>query len=219
MASEHSPSIKSLILVPSLITLAVTVLRLVGELNDWPSALFAKQAGGAGAIIGIVWLIFLFGFYFGLKLARSGPAPRAGAAIGQTLLALGVVLVPVLIVSRVLKLGPTVVLPTAIVLGLFASWIAWRAWPALGRTLLAYGLAARIPVIIVMLIAMLQNWGTHYDVVPPGYPVDTPTLAKWFQIGVVPQLFIWVSPFTIVLGALCGAIALLFARTRQPVTA
>ena len=43
------------------------------------------------------------------------------------------------------------------------------AWPALGRTLLAYGLAARIPVALLMLVAMLGNWGTHYDA-RPSYP-------------------------------------------------
>ena len=45
------------------------------------------------------------------------------------------------------------------------------AWPALGRTLLAYGLAARIPVALLMLVAMLGNWGTHYDA-RPSYPPD-----------------------------------------------
>ena len=43
------------------------------------------------------------------------------------------------------------------------------AWPALGRTLLASGLAARIPVALLMLVAMLGNWGTHYDA-RPSYP-------------------------------------------------
>ncbi len=40
------------------------------------------------------------------------------------------------------------------------------AWPALGRTLLASGLAARIPVASPMFVAMLGNWGTHYDARP-----------------------------------------------------
>ena len=53
------------------------------------------------------------------------------------------------------------------VASLVALFIAMRGWPALGRVLVAYGLAARIPVIIVMLVAMLGNWGTHYDAAPP----------------------------------------------------
>jgi len=91
---------------------------------------------------------------------------------------------------------------------------AISAWPLLGRTLLAYGLAARIPVILVMLVAMLQNWGTHYDVPPPNFPAGVPVMAKWFQIGVMPQLFLWI-PYTILSGALLGGIALLAAGKKD----
>ncbi len=42
-------SIKKLILVPALITLAVTLLRLTGELMHWSKALFNPAAGGGGA--------------------------------------------------------------------------------------------------------------------------------------------------------------------------
>jgi hypothetical protein len=38
-------------------------------------------------------------------------------------------------------------------------------WPALFRVLLAYGLASRLVVTLVMLFAMLGDWGTHYDYV------------------------------------------------------
>ena len=40
MTSREAPSVSSLILVPSLITLGVTLLRLVGELNNWAPSLF-----------------------------------------------------------------------------------------------------------------------------------------------------------------------------------
>ena len=42
---------------------------------------------------------------------------------------------------------------------------------SLGRTLLAYGLAARIPVAGIMFLAMMGRWGTHYDYVgmPPEF--------------------------------------------------
>ena len=42
-------SIKKLILVPALITLAVTLLRLTGELMHWSKALFNPAAGGGGS--------------------------------------------------------------------------------------------------------------------------------------------------------------------------
>src|SRR5262249_28760869 len=62
-----------------------------------------------------------------------------------------------------------------------AAWIATllqrSAWPALFKTLIAYAFAARIPVALVMLIAMRGNWGTHYDVPPtPDFPIT-----QWFM--------------------------------------
>ncbi len=87
-----------------------------------------------------------------------------------------------------------------------ATFVALRGWPELGRVLLAYGLAARIPVAIVMLIAIFGNWGTHYDVPPSvDFPQMAP-LAKWFWIGLLPQVTIWIA-FTIVVRMLLGLIA------------
>ena len=86
------------------------------------------------------------------------------------------------------------------------------AWPALGRILLAYGLAARIPVALLMLVAMLGNWGTHYDA-RPSYPPQMSTLAWWVTLGLVPQLFFWIW-YTIGFGALFGIVAAAIARRR-----
>ena len=83
--------------------------------------------------------------------------------------------------------------------------VAFLAWPALGRVLLAYGLAARIPVVLVMLAAILGNWGTHYDVPPPGAP-EMSGLWKWAVIGLLPQLTIWLW-FTSVVGGIFGIVA------------
>ena len=84
--------------------------------------------------------------------------------------------------------------------------VGLRAWPALGRTLLAYAFAARVPVVLVMLAAILGNWGTHYDVPPsPEFPAMAP-LAKWFAIGVLPQMTIWIW-FTVAVGSLVGIVA------------
>ena len=48
-------SIRRLIMVPAVITLAVTLLRLVGELQHWSPRFFSREAGGAFALVGIVW--------------------------------------------------------------------------------------------------------------------------------------------------------------------
>src|SRR5438093_1058753 len=75
-------SISSLILWPSVITLAITVLRLVGELQHWSPRFFNPEPGGGGALVGISWLPLIFGIYFALKLAGAGEGPAsAGRAI------------------------------------------------------------------------------------------------------------------------------------------
>ncbi len=59
--SSSGLNVKKLIMVPALIALAITMVRLVGELGSGPAALFSSDAGGGGALIGIVWLIPIFG--------------------------------------------------------------------------------------------------------------------------------------------------------------
>lgn len=91
MSQENPISIGKLILIPALITLGVSILRLVGELQNWPTLLFSREAGGGGAIVGISWLPIFFGIYFALKLAGAGAGPASlGKAFGFT--ALGLVL-------------------------------------------------------------------------------------------------------------------------------
>jgi hypothetical protein len=215
----NAVAIKKLIVVPAVITLAVTLLRLLGELMRWSTTLFNPAPGGGGAIVGIAWLVPVFGVYFALKLAAAGERPSgAGPAIGYPLL--GFALLPAAGFAAT-KLGaPPNSLPlfaVFVVISILGALVAFRGWPALGRTLLAYGLAARIPVAIVMLLAMLGNWGTHYDAPPPGFP-DMGPLSKWLLIGALPQLTIWIW-FTMAVGALFGGIALAVrSRAGRPAT-
>jgi hypothetical protein len=206
--------VRKLILVPAAITLAVTLLRLVGELQGWSRALFNPEAGGGGAIVGIAWLVPIFGAWFGWQLARAGERPdRVGRAIGIKLLAFAII--PVAGFAASSAGIPQQSLTTLYIFcaaAIAAVFVAMRAWPALGRTLLAYGLAARIPVVVVMLVAMLANWGTHYDVAPPDFPAMG-TLAKWFTIGLLPQLTVWIA-YTVVIGGLFGIVAGAIAARR-----
>lgn len=209
-----------MIFVPALITLAVTLLRLIGELQNWSPSLFNRSAGGGGAAVGIVWLIPIFGIYFALKLAARGDGPSsAGKALGMAFLAFAI---NVAVVAGVFAVKMPFVAQAAVFA--LSCWIctvwAIRAWPALGKTLLAYGLAARIPVAVVALVAMLGNWGTHYDVAPPDNPeVATMGLfAKWFWIGLLPQMTAWVF-LTVVAGMIFGSLAALIARKRSLATA
>jgi hypothetical protein len=201
--------VSRLILVPAVITLAVTLLRLAGELMGGSNQLFNRAAGGGGALIGIVWLVPIFGFWFGWRLTRSGEGPASvGRTAGYALLAT--------VVGALLSAGGGFIggpaTPVLFVLGAVATFlIVRRAWPALSRVLLAYALAARIPVALVMLAAIYGNWGTHYDVLPPGFDPTIGPFMRWVLIGLVPQLTVWVG-FTLGVGTLLGAAGAALAR-------
>jgi len=213
--SQEANRMGKLILVPAVITLAVTLLRLVGELQGWSPLFFNREAGGGGALVGISWLVPVFGAWFGWKLARAGSGPGGiGRALGLALLALALVPALGFVMEKAgMNQQNLATLSVFVVASIVALVIGFKAWPALGRTLFGYGLAARVPVVIVMLVAMLANWGTHYDVAPsPDFPAMG-TLAKWFWIGLLPQLTIWMA-FTVVIGGLFGIGAAAIARRR-----
>ena len=213
--SNSRISITQLIFVPSLITLAVTLLRLVGELQNWPSVLFSREAGGGGSIIGITWLALVFGVYFALKLMRAGETPPgAGRVIGYAFLGLVVTFV-----GGYLGFGWNVQFPGKLIIGLVliavGGLLPFLGWKMLAKVLLAYGYAARIPVLIVMYFAMRGGWGTHYDAVPPDFPGDLSFWDKFIQLAVVPQMVMWIA-FTIIMGSLFGGIAIALARRSRP---
>ena len=214
MSQDASPRIGRMVLGPALITLAVTLLRLAGELQGWSPRLFSREPGGGGALVGISWLVPVFGAWFGWKLAASGERPAsAWRALGLTVLALAVLPASGFAAMKLgFKPQSFTTLGIYAVVSVAALLLALYAWPALGRTLLVYGLAARIPVVLVMLAAILGNWGTHYDVMPPGVP-EMHGLTKWLVIGVLPQLTVWLW-FTSVIGGLFGIAAAALARPR-----
>lgn len=148
-----TPTIRSLILPPALITLAVTLLRLASELGGAPAWLASNEAGGPGALLGITWLPLFFGPWFALKLRPH----FQGAALRRQLL----------------------------------------------RTLLAYGQAARIPVVILTLFALFGEWGTHYE----KFPFEVGMAGK---IGVTffAQLVFWAGAWTCGVGGLAAWLTL-----------
>ncbi|HSB10026.1 MAG TPA: hypothetical protein VLM38_11125 [Blastocatellia bacterium] len=212
ISSGGRPSTLQLITVPALITLAITVLRLVGERQGWSRLWFNPDAGGGLAPIGIVWLVPIFGFYFAMKLANSGEAPASAGRVAMFAL-LGIVVTVIGFVGAFAVSTPGMPLAQLFVgiASILAAVIQRKAWPALFKTLLAYGLAARIPVTIIMFFAIKGHWGTHYDGPPPGFPADITWFPKFILIGVIPQLFFWVA-FTVVFGSLFGAIAVAMAN-------
>lgn len=202
-----SPSeIRRLVRMPAIVTLGVTLLRFVGELMHWSERFFSRAAGGGGAIVGIGWLMPVFGIYFARKLVRRGHRPQsAGRAVGLACLGLGVV-VALGFAAGALGSSPTAQIFWVSIAAVIGAAIAYRGWRELGQTLLAYGLAARIPVAAIMLVAILASFGTHYELGRPDMaPIESPLL-RWIVIGLVPQMGFWI-PATIIFGSIAGAIA------------
>ncbi len=221
--SIDATSVRKLVFWPAVVTLAITLLRLTGELLHWSPTLFNPAAGGGGALVGISWLPPLFGILFAVQLVRAGHGPVGGGrAIGRALLGLVATVAVVMGASALGFIGQgqfsllgLVLFTLAIAIG---AVVAWSGWPALGRTLLVYAFAARVPVALVMLVAMLGNWGTHYDVAPPGFP-EMGVFSKWLFIGALPQLTTWIA-FTVLTGALTGSITgAIVSRRRAPAPA
>ena len=82
----------------------------------------------------------------------------------------------------------------------------------MAKTELAYGVAARVPVAVVMLVAMIAQWGTHYELGPPGLP-PMGVVATWLSVGLFPQMVFWIG-FTVLVGSMFGTLALLAVRSQ-----
>ena len=209
--SETKSTITRIIMYPAIITLAITLVRLIGELLHGPAALFSRAEGGGGAIVGITWLPFIFGPYFAIKLFDRNLKP---SSFVKTML-FAIVGFLVLGFGAYLAFTPTFTFTGHLALGLIlmvaAGAIQYIPWRELAQTLIAYAFLARAPVAIVMFFAMLGHWGTHYDAVPPPYD-QLPFLTKYLYLAVAPQLIMWVV-YTMTIGALFGGIyAAIFRR-------
>lgn len=209
-----------LIAAPAAITLAMTLLRLAGELRHWSAKWFTTDTGGivpqgVSWVFGITWLAAIFGAYFAGKLVKAGRGPRSigRAAIFASLgVALFLVFSPVVsLIHMYFNISfPRILIP------IWLFWVAagtlqYFGWPELFKTLLVYAYAARIPVAVVMFPAMLGNWSTHYDYVgmPPQFSMDL--VPRFLWLAFFPQLFAWVG-FTITLGSVCGLIVAAILR-------
>lgn len=207
-----------LVLGPFLISVALTLVRLAGELGHGCDRWFQRAAGGifpsgVGWILGISWLPVLFGPYFLDRLTKTQSAPS------RRVLAFGVLGAALVLFGYWLVL-PLVPLPfpriLLVVWAVMASGALLQAlgWHPLFQTLLVYGLASRAVVALVMLFAMIGNWGTHYDYVGMGPRFQMPLLPRFLWLAFFPQLVFWVG-FTVILGSLAAGIYGLVAQTRR----
>jgi hypothetical protein len=221
--SDHPPRVHRLVLVPALITLVITVLRLVGQILGWNPTVFGRpEAGGSGALLGISWLIFLFGLWFGFRLQRGGAGPRSkGRALVVSLLAVGVLvggmqgLQALELVSIPDAEHPGEPRGMAWLIGLLvvAALVSALAWGRAALTLFVYGLLARIPVAIVTVIAFGQpSWNTHYTQIPKFFTNIADADRAMFLL--MPQATFWPA-LTVVMGTAMACLGALFAGGRR----
>lgn len=222
MTNDNRVSITRLIAIPALITLAVTFLRLVGELKQWGMPWFGSEAGGQGAIVGISWLPLIFGPYFAFRLIKTGNGFQSGK---RAWIYLGLAFVVVMASGAFLSFVEAKQMRALGIIGfagmLVAAFVPRIGWRAFGQTLIAYAFAARVPVLIVMFVSMRANggagWGTHYDAVDPDM-VHLPFAQKFFYDAFLPQMFFWIA-WTVIIGTLAGLIAVAFARRSKTTSA
>jgi hypothetical protein len=212
---NDSPSTFRLILWPSVITLAVSLARLVGEKQGW----ITEQSGGAMHPLGIFWLVLAFGAWFGWQHARAGALPRvrrawlwalvAGLAIFGTI---GWRMQPMMNAERseeTFALLRTAVL-TVVVVASAGAVAMFVVWPQFARTLLLYGLIARATVVAITWFVKVQDWHLHYvKFGPPG--IERESMQDTVVSASIAQFGMWL-PITIVVGTLIGS---LFARGGQ----
>lgn len=120
--------------------------------------------------------------------------------------------------------GPGALLGIAWLPLLFGPWFATRireatatnraVWKPLAKTMLLYGLLARLPVALLTIPAVLGHWGTHYDAFPPGM-ADASPLAK-IGAGFLAQIGFWACIWTVLTGTLAGMLFVAL-RNRQRV--
>lgn len=203
-----TPTLFRLLLLPSVLTLLVSIARLVSEVQG----LGTTQSGGAGFWLGISWLAPVFGGWFGWRLARGGSAPTLSRAWLWALVALlAIVGTAVWQFSQIDRTDRTdaamaplrSVVLTIVAVAIPMALLQFAVWRRLATALLLYGLIARATVVALTWLAKSQGWDTHYQKFGPGgIEVD---MERTLVSATIAQLGFWV-PFTIVTGTLVGCL-------------
>lgn len=222
--SDKQPGLLSLILIPAIVTLCVSVVRLVGELQGWDPVFFGKDAPGtenaSPGYVGIAWMVPLFGIYFGARLRRTTGQPQHAGKAALTFLIAAVVLIGGFAACILLDL---VSMPNAeepgeprglvYAMSCIAAAIVVMLLGAgrLAVVLLVYGLLARLPIVAITWLAIDSEWDTHHVKLPVGTVLPEGTDA--FTFLATPQLTFWIA-FTMLFGGLFGCLgAALFKKS------
>jgi hypothetical protein len=206
---------------PFAISVVVTLLRLAGELTHVSERWFQRSTGGilpsgVGWLLGISWLPVIFGPYFLRRLRETSVrAPARRVFLFAVVGAVFVLLSSRFVLPRLPLPFPRILL---LVWTVMASGAALQAmgWLPLFRVLLAYGLASRCVVTLVMLLAMTSNWGTHYDYFGMPAEFQMPLVPRFLWLAFFPQLVFWVGD-TVILGSLSAGLYGVLSGQREEV--
>src|SRR5690606_31087414 len=157
--------------------------------------------------------IFVFGFWFGLRMQRSG----AGVANPNRTLLMAVVAVAAALASVAICTQLELIsMPTKEAPGEFhgivyfmgslglGSLLAFVAWPRMAITMLVYAILARVPVIVITWLAVRGEWNTHHAKLPAEFVL--PADADIMSVLITPQMTFW-PMLTVIFGTLCAAVA------------
>lgn len=213
-AAPRGAGVAGPVLIAAVLSLAIVVLRLYGELNIWDPKYFSTEAGGGQSLLGITWLVPLFGFWFGRRLAQGGHRPKStGLALAMCVAGAALAAAIGWVSFGTELLGPAddlvtkvnVFFPATAVCGLLLL-VAWpRAWTVLA----IYGVLARIPVIVIQYLAFARGWHTHFNAADKKHPMDDATLNHLLLLA---QGLLWPFGFTVLVGGLFATIGALTVR-------
>jgi hypothetical protein len=204
---NNRPTTLRLLFWPLLLTLLLSIGRLVGEVQGSLGA----ASGGAGSPFGITWLLFVFGGWFGFRLRAQGSRPM----MQPTWLWWGLLLaVPVgaffwftrgvdlMGKDAATEANVKQLVTTLAIIAPPTAGLCFAVWPRLAWTLFCYGLGARLIVLGITALAKHMAWDTHYTKFgPAGFEYD---FATTMTNAAVAQFGIWV-PITMLAGGFVGS--------------
>jgi hypothetical protein len=204
MADSSQPRLLPVVLIAAALTFLVTVVRLVGEWNGWDPQWFSTAAGSPLNPLGIVWLVPVFGFWFGRRAAKAHGRPPFLAAFGVPSFGLVALLGAAGYIGSQLEGQPLrEALQYVVYGGPAVAVLALFAWPRVFLANLGYGILARLPVMLVQYLDIQQGWQTHFGKVHPKLPALSADDRLWLLTQA--QATLWV-PFTILLGGAAAAV-------------
>lgn len=211
MSEGNKSGVFLAIVIATLLSLIVTGVRLVGELQGWAPSVFNRAAGGGGSWLGITWLVPLFGFWFGRSLAKGGSRPGStGRAILLPIVGMAIVAGMFWYFSPGAGEGGQDATLSAdewrtrilVMMGIAAAagLTMLAAWPRAWFMLVVYGYLARLPVAAIQYFAIDKGWDTHFAKGAPNVPQEVTLYGLTMA-----QCVFWPLGFTTLVGGLFAA--------------